>query len=277
MIYKNGELVASPLVLNWIKMPSIISEIDIIELFKRDLLIINTEFTPDYIKKLIELKSRYIGFLYNIDDVINSYPPEYDILSILNNIYSLIKECLPFKTVIYTKSNNSFIKNFFANKNILVLSGISLSNILSLKKSMFFENSRTPRAFLRLNFYPFELYQVQLINQTRVTPEIIGYLKDMSLNGMAFQLKDKRDLNYFKLRDLINVKFINHFNNNEIYLALTTRIDDNNIIGINYNINDKNMINQDFAREISKMMYNWIKEVIINYGIIEIEKEVGVA
>jgi len=277
LIYKNGELIASPLILNWIKMPSIISETEIIELFKRDLLILNTEFEPEYISKLIELKSRYIGFLYNIEDIIETYPANYDILSVLNSVYSLIKNSLPFKTFIYTKSSNNFIKNFFNNKSIPVLGGINLSNILSLKSSMFFENSRTPRAFLRLNFYPFQLYQVELINQTRVSPEIKAYLKDMSLNGMAFQLKDKKDLNYFKLRDIVTVKFIDCFNNNEINLALTTRIDDNNIIGINYNINDKNMINQDFARDISKLMYNWIKEVIINYGIIEIEKKIEIA
>jgi len=277
MIYKNGELIASPLILNWIKMPSIICENEIIELFKRDLLIINTEFDPEYIRRLIELKNRYIGFLYNIEDIINIYPPHYDILSILNNINFLIKDTLPFKTAIHIKSGNPFIKNFFTNKNTMILPNINLSTLLSLKSSMFFENSRTPRAFLRLNFYPFDLNEVIITNQTRVSPEIKAYLKDMSLNGMAFQLKDKKDLSYFKLRDLVNIKFLTSFNNNEIYLAITTRIDDNNIIGINYNINDRNMINQDFARTLSKIMYNWIKEVIINYGIIELEKKLEIA
>ncbi len=277
VIYKNGELVASPLILNWIKMPSIISENDIIELFKRDLLIINTEFDIDYITKLIELKSKYIGFLYSIDEIINIYPEEYDVLSILNNINnSLIKNSLPFKSVVFTKSANNFIKNFFINKNINVLSGITLSSILSLKSSMFFENSRTPRGFIRLNFFPFEICQVKLINQTRVAPEITAYLKDLSLNGMAFKLKDSKELSYFRLRDIVNIKFLNSFNNNEIYLSIVTRIGDDNIIGINYNINDRNMIEQHFARELSRMMYKWLKEVIINYGIIEIEKELKV-
>lgn len=278
MIYKNGELIASPLILNWIKMPSIISENEIIELFKRDLLIINTEFNINYISKLIELKNRYIGFLYSIDEIINLYPEQYDILSILNNINnSLIKNSLPFKSAIFTKSNNNFIKTFFSNKNVNIFSYITLSSILSLKSTMFFENSRTPRAFLRLNFYPFELCQVKITNQTRVAPEVTAYLKDMSLNGMAFQIKDKKEMEYFKLRDIVTIKFLNYFNNKKIYLSIITRISNDNVIGINYNINDKNMIEQNFAREISRMLYKWVKEVISNYGIIEIEKELKVS
>jgi len=274
---KNGEIVISPNTIYWVQMPVIISDDDKIELLKRDILLINCDYGIDDLSKLKQADSKIAAFFINLDGLIlkNRVKPEH-IITFCDKIAAFVESFQPAKTVIHTYTIDSNICNIFRSKGLIYIEknigdkSSVVSTITHLIKPIFSDENRIQRAYLRVNMYPEVKFKVEISDVTQRTPAQICFLKDLSLNGVGLLFSDKSDIAYIGLKDVLSIKIFADRSILTIPQAVVTRKDEEKIeIGVNYNLNDRQMIKEDTANYLVKHVYNWLKDVVKNYGKLE--------
>jgi hypothetical protein len=275
--YENGDIEIAPKIIFWIEIPEVIGEHEKIELLKRDILVIEQSGDIDVLYNLKKSKSKYTAYFYNLEGIFvkNKIKPE-DYYVFSTNLATFIQGFVPERSLVHssvidpkiskmfvTQSINYFEKNLSDKKNAFLTA-------ISMIKPFFSEKDKIERSSLRLNLLPLK-YKVEITNLEKPDmPTIYGYLKDISLTGMAFVLHINNDLNFFKLKDKIQIKLFMQQQILKINICFITRVDEKKLeIGVIYNITDGHMIREDYANKLTSLIYNWVKGLIEKYGKIE--------
>jgi hypothetical protein len=276
MKYTNGEVLLSPNTIYWVQAPTTIGEIEKIDLLKKDVFIVDCRYNLNNISKLKEKKDESSAFFFNIDAIIKkSYLKIESATSVYRDLAQFISNVCREKSIVHTNIIDEKISSIFREQGLFYLEKnfydrtTAVSTVSNLIKPLFVFNNRVPRPHLRIRLYPEIKYKVEFVDKNVLTESkpIQGILKDLSLNGMGIVLNDKENIKKLKLKNIIQIK-INAINSIlKIPMAYITRIDiENGEFGINYDINNNQMVNEDSSNYILKMIYNWMKEIIDKYG-----------
>ena len=112
-------------------------------------------------------------------------------------------------------------------------------------------------------------YRVEISVFNNYSIQSTGVIKDVSLNGVGIILNKQHELNFFPLREKVALKFYLGSFYIKINLAIVTRIDEkNNMVGLNFNLTDKNMVNDLDADKFSHVIYKFVHEKLV-----DLEKE----
>ncbi|MCK4796845.1 MAG: PilZ domain-containing protein, partial [Spirochaetes bacterium] len=220
--------------------------------------------------------NEFAAYFYNLDDIIlknqNKYKDAYEI-SI--KIGQSIKNYATMRSIVHTNVINNKIALLFKNQNILYIEKTFIKgkkdiihNIITLYYSLFDNTNRPLRSFLRINLFPQRLHKIEIINLSNNNYSTNGYLKDMSLNGVGCILFDKKDLDFFKIKDEIQIKLFMPKCIIKILSASVARIKTDEkelLIGAFFNINDKKIIKKNSANNLTKIVYDYIKEIMRNF------------
>lgn len=280
MEYSKGEVIISPKIIYWIQTPVTLGENEKIELLKKDVLLINFDSNIRDLVKLKEKDNSYSGYLFNLDGILQRNHIK------LNAVYPFIEKLAKFinafmkkRSLIYTTILDKKIGEVFKKFDLIFLEKnlndkkIAITAIFNLIPSFFTENNKVERSFLRLNLFPMR-YKVTITNLKRNKTMLNGIIKDLSLNGMGLIIIDENKIDEISLKDILEVKASIKNSIIKISKAIVTRVDQKKFeVGIMYNINDKNMIREDYASFLTGIIYNWIKEIIKEFGELKIDKK----
>lgn len=271
MVFQNGEITISPYTLYWIQMPAIIGEADRIEMLKRNIFVIECQYGLEEYDKLIGKKDEYSSFFFNLDKILQGVKKgaEYQVGEKLAQFISKFE---PDKSVIHTTLLDDRMRQIFQMEGLIYLEKNfndkegSVSMIMNLLKPLFSNENRIRRTDIRLELYPSIKYKTEVLidNGAKVR---IGYLKDISMSGVGIKFGTDDDLDYFSLKDQITLRVITHNSIFKVPLAVVTRKAlDVKEIGVSFNITDTNMIREETANFIVKIIYKWVKDVILTHG-----------
>jgi len=272
--YSNGEIKISPKVLYFIEIPNTIGEEEKLELLKNDILILEEDGNIDSINKLINKHTKYSAYFYNLESMfLKNRVRRENYYSFAANIATFIKNFAPEKSLVHTSMIDEEIANIFRSEGISYVEKnlrdkkIVYSTILNTIPPFFIENQRLFRSSLRVHLLPMK-FKVEITNlNTDYLDTMTGYIRDLSLAGMSFILKDRHDLKSFKLKDRLRVRLFLHRNIIKINICLVTRvIKENAEIGVSFNITDGHMIREDYANRLTAIIYNWMKNIINKHG-----------
>jgi len=275
--YENGEIIISPKIIYWIEIPSVIGNQEKFDLLKNDIFVIEYDGDVEKLPGLVKSKSKYSGYFYNLENMIKKNNiHEDDIISFSLNIATFINGFMPDKSLVHTSMILEDVAKVFHSNTIsyietnLTNKKSAYSLITKMLFAFFSENERSQRAAIRLILSSMK-YKVEIFDVRIKRSEIIyAYIKDISLNGICIILKNKDDLVHFKLKDIVQVKVYLSQSILKIDACFVTRINsNNNEIGINFNINDVNMINEENSIILTSLVYNWLRGIINKYGKIE--------
>jgi hypothetical protein len=274
MQYRNGEVLTSPNTIFWLQMPQSIGETEKIELLKKDILLVDCYYDLEQINKIKEKKDNSSAYFFNIDALLKkSQITGNEIYKYYSNLARFINSFSPEKSIVHTNIIDQKASELFRGEGLFYLEknfydrSIALSTINHLVKPLFVYNNRVPRPFIRLSIYPEIKYKIEIINNSSPKPIISGFLKDLSLNGLGIILNTDTDMKYINLKEQIQLKINVMKSVLKIPVCFITRKDpDRNEIGINYDITDKVMIKEDTSNYLTKIIYNWIKELIDKHG-----------
>ncbi len=268
---KNVEVVSRPKMIKWIEIPAIIGDDDHVEFLKRDLLLKGLSGKMDELTKAEASNDDETAFFYNLDKIflINNVMFN-DRLMFSRDLIKVIKEKSPYKSLVHTNIIDYKLANVFRTEGIPFIEKnledrsnayITATNLI---QPFFSINNQVVRSYIRVNLSMMD-YKVEINKHSSYEIKVDCKLKDLSLNGMGFSLSDENLCNFFSLKDLIIIKV--HVSNFIIKVnkAIITRIDCNKReIGVNFNINDNNMVSLIDSEKLSKMILKWIKEVYQN-------------
>jgi hypothetical protein len=273
MDLKNGEVLMSPNTIYWIQMPVNISEDDRIELLKRDILLINCNYGVDDLPKLKQKDSKFAAYFINLDGIFQKNHVNDDgLYDYCERIAKFLESFDPTKTVVHTYTIDEKICDIFRSKGLIYLEknfgdkANAVNTVINLIKPIFSDENRVQRSFLRVNLYPDTKYKVEINLPLQTLNPVHCYLKDISLNGVGIIFQDKKDVSQFSLKDMIQVRIFTERSILNIPACLITRKDANGEIGVSYDINNRQMIKEDTANYLVKLIYNWIRDIIIKYG-----------
>jgi len=279
--YNNGEIIVSPKIIFWIDIPPVIGEHERIELLKHDILVIGFDGNINKLLDLERTKNKYTAYFFNLDKMISTNNIKTDdIKTFALNLATFIGNFVPDKCLLHTNLiNQEFAAIFreqgvsYVEKNLGDINTV-FKTMTSMVQTFFSEQLRMQRASIRLHLLPLQ-YKLEINNAENSTmPIVYGYIKDLSLNGMGFVLKIQNDLNFFKLKDKVQIRLFIQQSILKINLALVTRIDPaNQEIGVTFNISDPHMIREDYGNRLTSLIYNWLKGIIEKYGKIESEQQ----
>ena len=274
MQYKNGEVLTSPNTIIWLQMPQSIGETEKIELLKKDIFLVDCYYNLDHIQKIKEKKDDSSAFFFNIDALLKkSQITGNEIYKYYDNLARFIDSFVPEKSIIHTNIIDTNAADIFKSKGLFYLEknfydrSVAMSTIGNLVKPLFIHNNRLPRPFLRLTLFPEIKYKVEIINNSSPKPIISGILKDLSLNGLGIILNLDTDMKYITLKDQVQLKINVNRSVLKIPVCFITRKDpEKNEVGISYDITDKVMVKEETSNYLTKIIYNWIKEIIDKHG-----------
>ena len=273
MQFKNGEILASPKTIYWFEMPVTITDHEKIELLKKDILLIDYQ---NNLNTMISIKNKVkdiSAFFYNFDIILSKNKViEENKYTFSEKLIQLIKEFNFENNLIHTTLIDDKLSKLFKENGIIYLEKnfndkkIALSIISALINPFFSKNLKIQRSFLRLNLAPMKY---KLIMQNKIGNSIVGYLKDLSLNGMGIYFENPDDFNLINLKDLINLRISIKQSIIKINNAIISRKnEETKEIGITYDITSNKMIREDYATYLTSLIYNWLKDLIKKYGII---------
>lgn len=271
MTFQNGEIDVSPYTVYWVQMPVSIGENDRIELLKKDIFVIECNYQFDEYKSLIEKNEINSAFFFNLDKIFATTRGgnEYDIAV---RLAKFIAGLCPDKSVVHTTILDDKMKKIFQTEGLIYIEKNfndkegAVNIVMNLLKPLFSHENQMRRTSVRIKIYPGIKYKVELVTTDQKNFKI-GFLKDISLSGLGIIMLDDGDLDYFSLKDQVQLKIFTQSSILKIPIALVTRRNkDLKEIGVNYNINDNNMIKDETSTFLTKIIYKWIKEVIDNYG-----------
>lgn len=282
MKYSNGEITVSPKVIYWVGIPTILDKNERLELFKNDILIIDHDGNNDSLCDLKKSYNKYTAYFYNLENIllINKINNE-DIYSFSKNIATFIGNLIPDRSLVHTSIIDDYLANIFRTNGIPFLEKnlkdkkAVFTTLYNIIRPFFMEKGRIERTMLRLIFLPMKFKVNITILNNKLAPNLEGYLKDLSLNGLCFKLISKNDLYLLKLKEKLKLKLLIKRNVIDIEKAYISRINKEKCeIGVNFNIKDGKMIKEESANNLTLIIYNWIISIIKMYGKIEASKEI---
>ncbi|OHD36089.1 MAG: hypothetical protein A2355_09655 [Spirochaetes bacterium RIFOXYB1_FULL_32_8] len=271
MTFQDGEITISPYTLYWVQMPSLIGEYDRIEMLKRNVFIIECQYSLEDYGKLIEKREESSAFFFNLDKILLNVKRGSEYV-IAEKIALFISRFSQDKSVVHTKLLDNKMREIFQNEGIIYLEKNfndkegSAAILLNLLKPLFSNGNITRRTDIRLLLFPNVKFKVDVYYADQREAKS-GYLKDISMGGVGVKFDSKEDLNHFSLKDQVMMRLITHNSIYKIPLAIVTRKTPAvNEVGVSFNIVDTNMIKEETANFIVKIIYQWIKDAILTYG-----------
>lgn len=271
MTFENGEITISPYTLYWIQMPAVIGEPDRIELLKRNVFIIECQYGLNDYSKLLEKKDECVAFFFNLDKILFDLKKgtEYEIGK---RIAKFISRFAPDKTVIHTTVIDPAMREIFQLEGLIYLEKNfndkeqTVETIIDLLKPLFSNENRIKRTDIRLLLYPGMKFKTEISNIDRTITKN-GFLKDISLSGIGIKFDNEADLDSFSLKDKVQLRIFTHNSIFKIPIGILTRKTPHvKELGVSFIITDTNMIREETSNFIVKMIYKWIKAVILKHG-----------
>ena len=258
MQFKNGEILVSPKTIYWFDMPIAITDHEKIELLKKDILLIDYR---DDLNTIITFKDKVkeiAAFFYNFDNIISKKKlVDENKYTFSEKLIQLIKEFNFQNNLIHTTQIDMKLSQLFKENGIIYLEKnfndkrIALSVISALITPFFSNNLKIRRSFLRLNLAPMK-YKV--------------LIQDKKNNNI---IENPDDFDNINLKDLINLRLSIKQSIIKISNAIVSRKnEESKEIGITYDITSTKMIREDYATYLTGLIYNWLKELINKYGVI---------
>lgn len=282
---KIEKITFTPRKIFWFEMPSIITNEIKIELLKKDILLINCNGEIEYIKKIINEKNEYTVYIFNLDKILLKNNDKIKInCAIIRKVISLIEENayqIYKNSFVYTKSKDCEV-DFYCNKaqirhvtNNIFNNKKNLLSDMSLYICPIFKNFKEHnREFLRLTFFPYILFEIEFPGlKLKNSDTIKGYLKNLSFNGMEIILFNENVLSFFKIDDKFQLKIF--FTEGIVLIneaKVIRKLSKERMISINYDINNKDIINDKDSNILTELIVRYIKEYInldFKYDIIE--------
>lgn len=259
--------ITSPKVIYWVEMPTLLGEEESVEFLKRDILLKRISGKIDEFKQSINNSCTESAYFYNLDRIfhINSIRKE-NIRDFTISLIDSIKKSSGAKSLVHTNVIDPKIGRFFMEEGIPYIEKnledklTAFQTTINLIKPLFAYNNEIMRSYIRINLLQMK-YKAELIRRDNYQIKIPAIVKDISLNGIAFIVGDNNYLNYFSLKDQITIKIYIQHHIIKINTALVTRIDcEKYEFGVNFNINDTNMIGMTDADLLTKTIYKNLKE-----------------
>lgn len=273
MEYQHGEILVSPKTIYWIEMPESIGDHERIELLKKDILLTYQSGCISELQKLSSLNGEYSGFLYNLDGmlIVNHIDPN-NAYEFFKKLAKIIKALTPRNCFVHTTIIDERITKLFKDEGIAYIekslydNKIAMSTIMTLTKHIFDKEGQVHRSFVRLNLQP-NKYKVAITNLNNGGQVIDGILKDISLNGMGLVLLNADDLQFIKLKEVLEIRIYLPKMILKVSKAIVTRVNNDKLeVGTNYNINDNTMIREDYASHLTSLIFSWLKGILNEYG-----------
>jgi hypothetical protein len=273
MIFKDGEIAISPNIIYWIRMPDEITEKDRIELLKNDVLIIDCDYGIDEFEKLKIEDNFHTAYFFNLDALIRKEKDKNEqIHNCCSQTLKFISDYLPQRSVIHNEGDDKRISELFKSKGLIYLETSHFTNsnapdnILNLIKHLFYEGNRRRRTLLRVALYPKIKFEIDILPIGK-NKSIRGVIKDISLNGISVLIYDIKDVELFSLKENVNLDIHTESSVLKILSAKITRIDQTrNEMGLNFNILDTKIVHEETSHFLTKTIYNWISNIISEYG-----------
>jgi len=271
----DGEIVYSPKLVYWMQMPLSIDEKDKIELLKQDYFLINYSSKIEHVSELKSKCNENSAFFFDLDNFISSNKvKDNNTEELYGFISDYISTHLSNRSIVHTNLVDPKLKTIFLKKSILYIEKnfkdrkLALEYVFKLSNYIFSQNKRSQRSFIRLNLLALRI-KVEILNLSKPSDQndfdykMLGYIKDLSLNGVSIMIHDQNKIGEFRLKELLQIKI---FLNNQIIKVnqcIITRVDSKNFeVAVNYNINDYKMIREDYASVLTEVIYKWLKSII---------------
>jgi len=266
-----GSINIFPKPVYWFEMPETFKEKEKIELLQRDIWIINLDANTLNVESL---KPNGIYF-FNLDSGIlsmrlNDLAEKYKKLKKYTQMFLDIK---PGKLVLHTAHIDEHLKKYFNQPEVLYLeknlydSKTAINAVISTTNSILEKSGAKSRSFLRIETSD-ELHFTAEISESqsnRTSKPVKARIKDISLNGMGFELEDRTEINNFKLKDFIKINSSLFNYKIQLNMAIIARIDSNNgVIGVYFDLLNDKMIKEESALTYKTILYHWLKEIIKN-------------
>ena len=274
MDFTNGEILITPKLIYWIKMPPIIGELEKIELLKKDIFLISFSGDINQLPNLSDTVTKYSAYFYNIDEIIKENNIKNDeIIGFIKNFATFVNNFYPEKSIIHTSLILNDISIIFRSHGInyveknLSDKKTALTLISNMINPLFIEQQKIERSSIRLNLEPMK-YKIEISNLSNKKVQFIyGALKDISLTGLCFKLYIQNDLNFFKIKDKLQLKIFLQRHILKINLAVISRLDTSKYeIGVTLNLSDTIMISHENSTILTSLIYNWLKSIIEKFG-----------
>lgn len=143
----------------------------------------------------------------------------------------------------------------------------ALSSLLHLLPLLFRQDSRLKRKYLRLDFGSSQKYTCTLASRNNTEVQFDGNIKDISLNGVGFSLKEAHNCSRLNLKEPVNISLVFNKSRIEIKLGFVTRLYSmHNEIGVSFNIRNVAMVSEKNSVELINLFEQWLKEVNLPTG-----------
>ncbi len=278
MQFDNGEILISPKTIYWFEMPVTITDYEKIELLKKDVLLINYESDLESMFNIKDKINELTAFFYNYDNILyKNKIPEENKYVFSEKFIGIIKEFNFQNNLVHTTHIDNKLSKLFKNHGLIYLEKnlndkrIAINIISALIHPFFSNNLKIKRSFLRLNLAPMK-YNLLIRNKKNNAVVINGFIKDLSLNGMGIYISNIEDFDKINLKDFLELKISIKQSIIKISNAFVSRVNKDSMeIGITYDINNSKMIREDYATYLTSLIYNWIKDLIKKYGVLDTE------
>jgi hypothetical protein len=280
MEYTYGEIIVSPKTIFWVEIPFLLNENDRIDLLKRDILLLNYNGLIKDIIKLKEIDNKFSGYFFNFDGILSKNFIKHNAVNpFAEKIAQFINKYFKRRSLVYTKLLDKKLVEIFKKYGIAFLEKnlsdkkIALTTVYKLIHPFFAENNKVQRSYLRLNLYPMK-YNIVLTNFSKKNLMVTGILRDLSMNGMGMIVIEEDKVKQFNLKDIVEVKVSIKNKTIKVAKAIIARLDiSKSEVCITYDINNYNMIEKENSYYLTNMIYNWLKEIINEFGSIKLTKK----
>ena len=271
-MFKIDKIAFSPRKIFWFGIPSIITNDIKTELLKKDILLISNNEKLKNIKNTIKVKRDHTIYIFDIDRIIfENKVIKKNKCKMIREIIEMIEDYVPEKSFIYTKTKDCKI-DFYCNKakirhkisNIFTNKENILSDIILYILPIFKNEKKQHRDFLRLVFFPYILYEIELIPKSNDSTTIKGYLKDLSYNGISIILFDDNIFSLFDIGSKINLKIF-FPDNKKIKINDATvirKLPMEKLVCLNYDISNKETITKENFKKLSDIIFQYINNFI---------------
>jgi|GEM_PF-5930738 len=272
MSFKNGEILISPKIVTWIMPYNTIDDNIIMDFLKKDIYIKKVSVENQNIINFIKGDNSSTLFIINLDEYKN--PDSYTLKEYHNECRQFCKQLKKIKNkkiIIHSRINDNITKSIYKKNKILYFSA---SGILNDKSDFFsvlykyiissFKLKKRPlRSSIRIYYFPSRLNKVEIIKISNNTIKSNAYLKDISINGVGLISTETEKLKLFNIGDHLQLTIYLQKNIINILNTTVARINNKeNLIGVEYSINDFNMITKNDADNIIKIIYSWLSEYL---------------
>ena len=274
-----GEIFIAPKLVYWVEMPKTLGQNLVLELLKRDILVLECPL-PEVEKK----KNDQASFLYNLDGIIQKTRSS-DAANIATLVRESIQKQASHLAMVHTQMINSALKQKFGELKITYIErNLSdefkaidvLPRVVPVLFSKLFKNARS---YLRMHLHPQHKIRAEIFLQGKKISDML--LKDLSINGIGILSDTKASFERISVKDFISIKL--YFARNIVIInnALVSRKDnENQVLGVSYDINDKRILSKEDSDVLIAIIHKWLKQLLamlpeddLNFQKIEGSKE----